>query len=432
MGQWYVNNGLAQQLLERARLLLRDGEDGPVGLGKKERRELERAAAELDRDWRAGKAIQRKQQLQMMPKSWQWLHRFPIGHFPAVLSPNEVITADWPGRKTAFDIASRALAMELAMVMQRGNIRVMSDWEAVFQMIVDTLNPFTFTLFVYQWSCALGAPNVFQVQSSLVEKLLATDISNVSADDVRPPFPGFYVSMPPGSLAIWNHKTGHHQASLIGVAEGYPQPLETSDLRGGNQRMFAGGRTLFAVFFGEPNERSQGVSDDNITNIALPLNSEHRNLGEVFDEFSGVVNDQPDFLRFMGKSYSAVEGLKLLDQFIANFCLYLSSPNPDIEPVRGGQKSWSAEVELIESRRTTPRLRELKEPPLAALWDVGRNTTKLQRKLPSDIVVRGHWKRQAHGPGRTLRKVIWIEPFIRNATGGDAPGHDYEANPHQE
>lgn len=27
------------------------------------------------------------------------------------------------------------------------------------------------------------------------------------------------------------------------------------------------------------------------------------------------------------------------------------------------------------------------------------------------FLVRGHWRQQAHGPGHSLRKPIWIEPF---------------------
>jgi hypothetical protein len=39
--------------------------------------------------------------------------------------------------------------------------------------------------------------------------------------------------------------------------------------------------------------------------------------------------------------------------------------------------------------------------------------------------VRGHWRRQVHGPRWSLRQVIWIEPFVRRPTGADAEGHEY-------
>ena len=42
--------------------------------------------------------------------------------------------------------------------------------------------------------------------------------------------------------------------------------------------------------------------------------------------------------------------------------------------------------------------------------------------------VRGHFRNQAHGPGRSLRKVIWIEPFVKGLRHGrteDAEREDY-------
>ncbi len=40
-------------------------------------------------------------------------------------------------------------------------------------------------------------------------------------------------------------------------------------------------------------------------------------------------------------------------------------------------------------------------------------------------VVRGHWKAQAHGAGRTLRKQMWIEPYWRGPEGAAAWAHLY-------
>lgn len=34
-------------------------------------------------------------------------------------------------------------------------------------------------------------------------------------------------------------------------------------------------------------------------------------------------------------------------------------------------------------------------------------------------LVRGHYKRQAHGPGASMRKVIWIEPYWRGPEDAD-------------
>jgi|GEM_PF-3152941 len=43
--------------------------------------------------------------------------------------------------------------------------------------------------------------------------------------------------------------------------------------------------------------------------------------------------------------------------------------------------------------------------------------------------VRGHWRNQAHGPGRTLRKMIWVMPYLVGDGDDDTPlGHLYLAS----
>ncbi len=51
-----------------------------------------------------------------------------------------------------------------------------------------------------------------------------------------------------------------------------------------------------------------------------------------------------------------------------------------------------------------------------AVTDYVRNGARIQRV---QVLVRGHWKRQAHGAGRSLRKTIHVEPYWRGAD--DAP-----------
>lgn len=40
---------------------------------------------------------------------------------------------------------------------------------------------------------------------------------------------------------------------------------------------------------------------------------------------------------------------------------------------------------------------------------------------------RGHWRNQVHGPGRTMRKLIWVMPVVVGAKQADEPelGHIY-------
>lgn len=51
-----------------------------------------------------------------------------------------------------------------------------------------------------------------------------------------------------------------------------------------------------------------------------------------------------------------------------------------------------------------------------------------ERELDQDFTwVRGHWRRQAHGPGRGLRTLRWLMPFKRylNRPAAEQHGHVY-------
>jgi hypothetical protein len=48
------------------------------------------------------------------------------------------------------------------------------------------------------------------------------------------------------------------------------------------------------------------------------------------------------------------------------------------------------------------------------------------RSLTYAHLRRGHWRNQAHGPGRSLRTLKWIEPMIVRKDLGKVFGHEYE------
>jgi hypothetical protein len=91
------------------------------------------------------------------------------------------------------------------------------------------------------------------------------------------------------------------------------------------------------------------------------------------------------------------------------------------------------------TRRKSPR-RESPESPTT--WEVGR-TIKLDPNLVRSAragarevalrlryrhIVRGHYRDQAHGPGRVERKRIWIAPFWKGPEDGAALVHTYRAD----
>ena len=274
-------------------------------------------------------------------------------------------------------------------------------------------------LFVYASARQFGVPSIFELRDGLADKLVVTDVGAVRVDDVHVPLPGFYIQMPPGALKVDDGMGGWHPVSIVGVAE----EIDRS------------GRHIVGVFHTEPSWGSagpgSGVRWSRVT-VEISLPERLRSAG-IEDAETGVLErgeEQGSFVMWQGNELSFKDGLHLLTRFVINFCLYLSSPNPDVLPATGRQ-TWEDVIEKIDE---IEGVGGDVEPPRGkrrvvigrnfAVWDVGRNTKRLVKLVATDILVRGHWRRQAHGPGRRLRRPIWIEPFIRRATGAEA-GRDY-------
>ncbi len=109
----------------------------------------------------------------------------------------------------------------------------------------------------------------------------------------------------------------------------------------------------------------------------------------------------------------------LLGRLIINVCLAMSDPNNVRGPKEAARRSSRGE------ERSSPH-------PVVRTYRLGRPITLDCREAIQDYVagrrrntpsvqtlVAGHWKRQVHGPGRSLRKLIHIEPFWRGRA--DAP-----------
>lgn len=101
----------------------------------------------------------------------------------------------------------------------------------------------------------------------------------------------------------------------------------------------------------------------------------------------------------------------MIENLIRGACLSLSDPEAHRKQ-QGGQSQKShgnnrkGPPDLTQARyMLAPPVRvDLRAHIVEALAG-GGTAPKVQ------FLVRGHWRQQAHGPGRTLRKPIWIEPF---------------------
>lgn len=83
----------------------------------------------------------------------------------------------------------------------------------------------------------------------------------------------------------------------------------------------------------------------------------------------------------------------------------------------GAGKKVRRKAEVLK-KTITPRPYQTLGSSVAPVSETGR---KLERR----IMVRGHWKQQAHGPKMSLRKLIHIEPYYKGPEDAETEFRDY-------
>jgi hypothetical protein len=228
---------------------------------------------------------------------------------------------------------------------------------------------------VHAMASKRGRANVFRVAPALIEALIATDLTSVGSADVRLPFEAFYAELPANTITHAGNGGALDTAIFV--------RLDT---------------TLHVHFSGPETSASLGIA----LSGACPEPS------HAIDEC--LVLGMP------------VDG-DALCRLAIGLILYIGSPSHDVRP-SSNAKNESAWDEAVTAARSAPRAPG-RSPTGRALWDVGASIKRL-RVAALDVLVRGHWRRQSHGPGHTLRKMIWVQPHVRLATGAPVAGHDYE------
>lgn len=160
----------------------------------------------------------------------------------------------------------------------------------------------------------------------------------------------------------------------------------------------------------------------------------HRTTTQVDDDnalFTGVALDATPLgalrLRDPGTHTSVAEDLLRL---ALGTCLYLNSEHPRVEPVPPPAAPKLAGVTNSAKRRRREQ-QAARESRLPLVW-IGRGEWDPTMPLPAPDqtgrswrltlrhIVRGHYKRQVHGPGGEGRKVIWVKPYVRGADFAEA------------
>ena len=290
--------------------------------------------------------------------------------------------------------------------------------------------------------------NWFVPSDPLVFQLLATDLRGVRVGDLKLPVPAFYVELPDGVFYLDREDTGWHSIRYLVVTEGEvtQRTAEIHTKLGiGSPRL---GRRLLVEMYGAPNSKSKSPFDDVWAFHSYQIDDPMSDLEQAIT--ASLSDPEMERTHLKGRMGDMIfnGGERLLDgievrreilRFLMNLCVYLGSSDarvenanqPEIDRLSKGQKLKNLRKNVQDKVRSLLRERIFRvgsdvrvEPEIR---DYVFSAMETGKKLAYRTVVRGHWRDQAHGPQRALRRQKWIKPHVR---GAELPtpvvGHTYE------
>lgn len=276
--------------------------------------------------------------------------------------------------------------------------------------------------------------SVFDITTSLLASLLLTDCDNVELDEVRFPFPTFVVRLPSKFWSIYDDITCHdtdvatlwvHQLRALDRTD-VPQGINwvDSNTRDSDLQKYAKDRLLVRAV------GRSGISVWEVRDVPWQAESIAKWVGTEY----GVVEE----LTQHEVAETELHMQKAIRRLLINLSLYIAEKGTGVRV--GGERSTKRQ----RKKKLKPR-KQQKEEPRPNVWLLGQevkldsNLIQAARdwseqdkqkqgarwRVKKRFIVQGHWRNQPHGPGRTLRKRIRIEPFWKGPTEGTKLSHLY-------
>jgi len=253
----------------------------------------------------------------------------------------------------------------------------------------------------YRWRA--HGRRVYELSASLVAGLAETEI-HVAGSDILAPFPTYYMRVRDLGLGIDNIKTGEHELDGFYVTH------------------VNGGVVVLAV---GAEHVGCNVDDDALASYAIQLGG----IDDVEQWISGKSKDQ---VSVFGIGNENADRMVLWTRLVLGFCLYMQSPGFDAEKRKlGPTDSLRAKAKKIGGKAGQRMIDNATLPVhyvRVGFKHVDNNlvnhakASDETRALTKRHVVRGHYRNQAHGPGRTDRRIVFIKAHWKGPPWGDVVG----------
>lgn len=251
---------------------------------------------------------------------------------------------------------------------------------------------------------------VFEIGPHMVDMLARTDLESVPIEDIKFPFPAFYVDFRGcDRFQIWGGSgTGFHTVAGIYVIADRPED----------------GVGVAVVAWGKENEKSLCRGDDATLWAGLSIPSGKTAEAAIVDlvtKNDGIIpNDMDPAPQIYREKQSST--LREMLRVAINLSLYLSTANAEVELIHNEHK------ELLKKK-----LKNAKNPGKKKKYatQISKMSDAVRRVVASGVErngsrdassahwVRGHWHTYWTGAGRGTKSRKWVMPFIRGH--GEAP-----------
>jgi len=274
-------------------------------------------------------------------------------------------------------------------------------------------------------------PNIFCPSEGLAQMLSSTELRGVLGSDVRWPYHTFAVELPPDFLSTERDGLFHPARSVL-VAHCDSTASAFKHARRGPYMLM-----LIETEFKGTSASGQSTL---MLCVRVPLPADDAPLSA-----KGLIESM-DFDRhgpralLQGREVEWKRAIVQVAQLILNLGLYLGSAQAEVRHLHAEQiarltqgkskkevrKTVRERIERLQRERVFPVGSSVRIDP--ELREQLARTDATGGPLTYRTIVRGHWKRQVSGEGRSERKTIWIRPYVRGSE--DLPqaliGHTYK------
>ena len=240
------------------------------------------------------------------------------------------------------------------------------------------------------WWAHLGFP-VFNLTLDFFRAVRVTDFGDSGDEPMNCPYPSYLVRFP--------------EALKDGVKHGFIYPVPTQhSLDLDAPIAFNARRFTLAAPYDENGKKQTARQAYTQWNVGITFDTFLNGTPRTMEAIDAV---EREATRVIGTEMDS-ELTKQARRVLGNTFLYVNA--------NGGlpaKKTLGADVPVEREHETAPRFRvgrpiKLGSRIRAALVNPGSGQTW---ELDKRFIVRGHWRNQAYGPERSLRRKQWIQPF---------------------